>query len=101
MDDRAKVTIPEGISDVRLVRADNLNAVDVATLEGLLAASGFLSDERASRGFAVNRPPSMQDRCWRSPSRNPQKPDVLRSFSQDFPCKVNPLLTLIPRGYNF
>ena len=33
MDDRVKVTISEGVADVRLVRADRMNALDTAMFE--------------------------------------------------------------------
>ena len=49
MDDRVKVTISEGVADVRLVRADKLNALDAAMFEALVATCDRLSREKGLR----------------------------------------------------
>ena len=46
MDDRVKVTISEGVADVRLSRADKMNALDAAMFEALVAASRRLAHEK-------------------------------------------------------
>ena len=38
MEDRVTVTITDGVADVRLVRADKMNALDAAMFEALVAA---------------------------------------------------------------
>ena len=38
MNDRVTITVAEGIADVRLNRADKMNAIDPAMLEGIAAA---------------------------------------------------------------
>src|ERR1700738_1786439 len=49
MDDRVKVTISEGVADVRLVRADKMNALDAAMFEALVATCDRLSREKGRR----------------------------------------------------
>jgi enoyl-CoA hydratase/carnithine racemase len=43
MDDRVSISIADGIADVRLVRADKMNALDAAMFEALVAATDRLS----------------------------------------------------------
>jgi enoyl-CoA hydratase/carnithine racemase len=47
MDDRVQVTISGGIADVRMVRADKMNALDAAMFEALVAAAKGLAARRA------------------------------------------------------
>src|SRR6202163_2055447 len=54
MDDRVKLTISEGVADVRLVRADKMNALDAAMFEALVAASGRLSREKGLRAVVLS-----------------------------------------------
>src|SRR5881227_2141148 len=49
MDDRVSVSIAAGVADVRLVRADKMNALDAAMFEALVAASERLSQEKTLR----------------------------------------------------
>src|SRR6201988_4400086 len=49
MDDRISVSILEGVADVRLVRADKMNALDAAMFEALVAATDRLSRESGLR----------------------------------------------------
>ena len=49
MEDRVSISISDGIADVRLVRADKMNALDVAMFEALVAATERLSREKAVR----------------------------------------------------
>ena len=54
MDDRVKVTISEGVADVRLVRADKMNALDAAMFEALVAAAERLAGERGLRAVVLS-----------------------------------------------
>ena len=54
MDDRVKITISEGVADVRLVRADKMNALDAAMFDALVAASGRLAQEKAVRAVVLS-----------------------------------------------
>ena len=49
MEDRVSISIADGIADVRLVRADKMNALDQAMFEALVAATARLSNEKAVR----------------------------------------------------
>ena len=49
MEDRVSISISDGIADVRLVRADKMNALDAAMFEALVAATERLSKEKAVR----------------------------------------------------
>ncbi len=49
MEDRVSISIADGIADVRLVRADKMNALDQAMFEALVAATERLSKEKAVR----------------------------------------------------
>jgi enoyl-CoA hydratase/carnithine racemase len=49
MEDRVSLSIADGIADVRLVRADKMNALDQAMFEALVAATDRLSKEKSVR----------------------------------------------------
>src|SRR5262249_35537193 len=49
MEDRVSISIKDGIADVRLVRADKMNALDQAMFEALVAATDRLSKEKSVR----------------------------------------------------
>src|SRR4030088_3639707 len=54
MDDRVKVTMSDGIADVRLVRADKMNALDAAMFDALVAATGRLAHEKGVRAVVLS-----------------------------------------------
>ena len=54
MDDRVQVTITEGVADVRLVRADKMNALDAAMFDALVATSGRLAREKGLRAVVLS-----------------------------------------------
>ncbi|WP_022719956.1 crotonase/enoyl-CoA hydratase family protein [Rhodopseudomonas sp. B29] len=49
MNDRVTVTIKDGVADVRLVRADKMNALDAAMFDALVATTERLSTEKGVR----------------------------------------------------
>ena len=49
MEDRVSISIEDGIADVRLARADKMNALDQAMFEALVAATDRLSKEKSVR----------------------------------------------------
>src|ERR1700676_217863 len=54
MEPRVSVTISEGVADVRLVRADKMNALDAAMFDALVATSGRLSREKGLRAVVLS-----------------------------------------------
>jgi enoyl-CoA hydratase/carnithine racemase len=54
MDDRVQVTITEGVADVRLVRADKMNALDTAMFEALVATAKRLESEKGLRAVVLS-----------------------------------------------
>src|SRR5258708_20342998 len=54
MDDRVKVTMSDGIADVRLVRADKMNALDAAMFDALVSTSGRLAREKGLRAVVLS-----------------------------------------------
>ncbi|MDE2063303.1 MAG: crotonase/enoyl-CoA hydratase family protein [Bradyrhizobium sp.] len=54
MDDRVQVTITEGVADVRLVRADKMNALDAAMFEALVATATRLASEKGLRAVVLS-----------------------------------------------
>ncbi len=54
MDDRVRITISEGVADVRLVRADKMNALDAAMFDALVAASARLAQEQGVRAVVLS-----------------------------------------------
>src|ERR1700744_1913717 len=54
MDDRVSVSITDGVADVRLVRADKMNALDAAMFEALVAATERLSREKGLRAVVLS-----------------------------------------------
>jgi len=55
MEDRVSISIADGIADVRLVRADKMNALDQAMFEALVAATDRLSKEKSGPGGSIVR----------------------------------------------
>jgi enoyl-CoA hydratase/carnithine racemase len=49
MEERVSISISDGVADVRLVRADKMNALDQAMFEALVAATDRLSREKGVR----------------------------------------------------
>src|SRR5246127_2249272 len=54
MDDRVTISSSEGVADVRLVRADKMNALDAAMFEALVAATDRLSREKGLRAVVLS-----------------------------------------------
>src|ERR1700748_3016763 len=54
MDDRVKVTMSEGVADVRLVRADRMNALDAAMFEAIVTTCDRLSKEKGLRAVVLS-----------------------------------------------
>ena len=54
MEQRVEVTVAEGIADVRLVRADKMNALDAAMFEALVVTSERLSHEKGLRAVVLS-----------------------------------------------
>jgi enoyl-CoA hydratase/carnithine racemase len=54
MDDRVSVSISAGVADVRLVRADKMNALDAAMFDALVATSDRLAREKGIRAVVLS-----------------------------------------------
>jgi enoyl-CoA hydratase/carnithine racemase len=54
MEERVSISISGGIADVRLVRADKMNALDAAMFEALVAATGRLAREKGLRAVVLS-----------------------------------------------
>jgi enoyl-CoA hydratase/carnithine racemase len=54
MDKRVSISISEGIADVRLVRADKMNALDAAMFDALVASSERLAREKGVRAVVLS-----------------------------------------------
>jgi enoyl-CoA hydratase/carnithine racemase len=54
MEQRVSIAITEGVADVRLVRADKMNALDAQMFEALVAASGRLANEKGLRAVVLS-----------------------------------------------
>jgi enoyl-CoA hydratase/carnithine racemase len=54
MEERVSISISEGVADVRLVRADKMNALDQAMFEALVAATERLSREKGVRAVVLS-----------------------------------------------
>src|SRR3981081_968121 len=54
MEDRVSVSISDGIADVRLVRADKMNALDAAMFEAIVAATERLAHEKGVRAVVLS-----------------------------------------------
>src|SRR5258708_5874559 len=54
MEDRVKVSMSDGVADVRLVRADKMNALDAAMFEALVATIGRLAHEKGLRAVVLS-----------------------------------------------
>lgn len=54
MNDRITVSMSEGVADVRLVRADKMNALDAAMFEALVDTADRLKDEKSLRAVVLS-----------------------------------------------
>ena len=54
MDDRVSISIEDGVADVRLVRADKMNALDNAMFEALVGAGERLKTEKGVRAVVLS-----------------------------------------------
>ncbi len=54
MEKRVEVTMSDGVADVRLVRADKMNALDAAMFEALVATSARLAQEKGLRAVVLS-----------------------------------------------
>ncbi|NOT42774.1 MAG: crotonase/enoyl-CoA hydratase family protein [Alphaproteobacteria bacterium] len=54
MSDRVTLTIDQGVADVRLVRADKMNALDEAMFEALIGVGTRLKTERGVRAVVIS-----------------------------------------------
>src|SRR5437764_1492822 len=54
MENRVSIDISDGVADVRLVRADKMNALDMAMFEALVAATERLSREKGLRAVVLS-----------------------------------------------
>jgi enoyl-CoA hydratase/carnithine racemase len=54
MEDRVSISISDGVADVRLVRADKMNALDAAMFEALVAATDRLAHEKGLRAVVLS-----------------------------------------------
>ncbi|MEZ5729263.1 MAG: crotonase/enoyl-CoA hydratase family protein [Burkholderiaceae bacterium] len=54
MEERVRITITDGVADVRLSRPDKMNALDVAMFEGIVAAGKRLIDEPGLRAVVLS-----------------------------------------------
>jgi len=54
MERRVSISISDGIADVRLVRADKMNALDAAMFDALVAASARLATEKGLRAVVLS-----------------------------------------------
>ena len=54
MEQRVSISISDGIADVRLVRADKMNALDAAMFEALVAATERLANEKGVRVIVLS-----------------------------------------------
>src|SRR4030088_3167240 len=54
MEKRVSISISDGVADVRLVRADKMNALDAAMFDALVAASDRLAHEKGLRAVVLS-----------------------------------------------
>ncbi len=54
MEDRIRLTIEDGIADVRLNRADKMNAFDPAMFRAIAEAGGRLREDRSLRAVVLS-----------------------------------------------
>jgi enoyl-CoA hydratase/carnithine racemase len=54
MEQRVAIAISDGVADVRLVRADKMNALDAAMFEALVDASDRLAEEKGLRAVVLS-----------------------------------------------
>jgi enoyl-CoA hydratase/carnithine racemase len=54
MEQRVSISVSDGIADVRLVRADKMNALDAAMFEALVAATERLAHEKGVRAVVLS-----------------------------------------------
>ena len=73
MKDRVSIDLTDGVADVRLIRADKMNALDNAMFEGIIEAGDRLPDDASfadiQRAIAVLMWPKQGDGSPKPPER--------------------------------
>jgi enoyl-CoA hydratase/carnithine racemase len=54
MKDRVSIDLKDGVADVRLIRADKMNALDAAMFEGIIEAGSKLADMKGLRAVVLS-----------------------------------------------
>lgn len=54
MKDRVSIDLKDGVADVRLIRADKMNALDAAMFEGIIEAGAQLADMKCLRAVVLS-----------------------------------------------
>ena len=54
MKDRVSIDLKDGVADVRLIRADKMNALDAAMFEGIIEAGARLADMKGVRAVVLS-----------------------------------------------
>ena len=54
MKDRVSIDLKDGVADVRLIRADKMNALDPAMFEGIIAAGAELATMKGLRAVVLS-----------------------------------------------
>src|SRR5476651_882076 len=54
MKDRVSIDLKDGVADVRLIRSDKMNALDLAMFEGLIEAAGKLAGMKGLRSVVLS-----------------------------------------------
>src|SRR5215813_13361136 len=54
MKDRVSIELKDGVADVRLIRADKMNALDPAMFEGIIAAGAELAKMKGLRAVVLS-----------------------------------------------
>src|SRR5213076_692205 len=54
MKDRVSIDLKDGVADVRLIRADKMNALDLAMFEGIIEAAGKLAEMKGLRSVVLS-----------------------------------------------
>ena len=54
MKDRVSIDLKDGVADVRLIRADKMNALDPAMFEGIIEAGARLADMKGLRSVVLS-----------------------------------------------
>jgi len=98
MKDRISIEFLDGVADVRLIRADKMNALDPAMFEGIIAAGAELAKMIRAAGIEVRAAVRKREALYAELNLADASDDQLLDFMLAHPILINRPIVVTPKG---